>query len=170
MNANFTQEEIDACTAAFEKFDADGSGTIEPNELKDVLMSMGQNPTDEEVFEMLASVDEDASGSIDFGEFMMVIREQKEASAGGEDESDTMLAYVALGGNSDLGGHIRCARRGHSRPPLYICYAMIPSPAAASARTSCGRRAQSSPSRFGPARGGYIRCVWTYLVPKKLDH
>jgi len=27
------------------------------------LQSMGQNPTDEEIFEMLSSVDEDGSGS-----------------------------------------------------------------------------------------------------------
>ena len=57
-----TEEEIEACRLAFEKFDADGSGTIEANELKVTLQSMGQNPTDEEIFEMLSSVDEDGSG------------------------------------------------------------------------------------------------------------
>ena len=34
---------------------------IEANELKVTLQSMGQNPTDEEIFEMLSSVDEDGS-------------------------------------------------------------------------------------------------------------
>ena len=57
-----TEEEIEACRLAFEKFDADGSGTIEANELKVTLQSMGQNPTDEEIFETLSSVDEDGSG------------------------------------------------------------------------------------------------------------
>ena len=38
MENSMTQDEIDACRMAFEKFDADGSGTIEPNELKAVLV------------------------------------------------------------------------------------------------------------------------------------
>ena len=62
MADGMTEEEIEACRLAFEKFDADGSGTIEANELKVTLQSMGQNPTDEEIFEMLSSVDEDGSG------------------------------------------------------------------------------------------------------------
>ena len=62
MAEGMTEEEIEACRLAFEKFDADGSGTIEANELKVTLQSMGQNPTDEEIFEMLSSVDEDGSG------------------------------------------------------------------------------------------------------------
>ena len=36
--SSMSQDEIDACRLAFEKFDADGSGTIEPNELKSVLV------------------------------------------------------------------------------------------------------------------------------------
>ena len=65
MAEGMTEEEIEACRLAFEKFDADGSGTIEANELKVTLQSMGQNPTDEEIFEMLSSVDEDGSGRCD---------------------------------------------------------------------------------------------------------
>eukprot|EP01046_Picozoa_sp_COSAG06_P068619 COSAG06_NODE_18332_length_892_cov_36.040353_1_plen_33_part_10 len=33
MADGMTEEEIEACRLAFEKFDADGSGTIEANEL-----------------------------------------------------------------------------------------------------------------------------------------
>ncbi|KAJ1478464.1 hypothetical protein T484DRAFT_1669656 [Baffinella frigidus] len=49
-----TQEEIDKCREAFERFDKDGSGTIDAWELKETLKAMGQNPTDEEVFQMLS--------------------------------------------------------------------------------------------------------------------
>merc|ERR1711865_963039 len=55
---------------------------------------------------MLSSVDEDGSGSIDFGEFLMVIKEQKAATAAAGDEGDTILAFVALGGREDKGGVI----------------------------------------------------------------
>jgi len=56
---------------------------------------------------MLASVDEDGSGAIDFGEFLAVIRSQKAESASAGDESDTILAYCALGGEPDKSGFIR---------------------------------------------------------------
>ena len=42
------------CREAFERFDKDGSGTIDAWELKETLKAMGQNPTDEEVFQMLS--------------------------------------------------------------------------------------------------------------------
>ena len=44
--------------------------------------------------------------SIDFGEFLMVIKEQKAATAAAGDEGDTILAFVALGGKSDKTGII----------------------------------------------------------------
>jgi hypothetical protein len=37
MADGMTEEEIEACRLAFEKFDADGSGTIEANELNNQL-------------------------------------------------------------------------------------------------------------------------------------
>eukprot|EP01052_Picozoa_sp_SAG31_P025240 SAG31_NODE_2201_length_6201_cov_14.443461_4_plen_129_part_00 len=48
--------------------------------------------------------------SIDFGEFLMVIKEQKLASAAAGDESDTILAFQALGGNADKSGFISADR------------------------------------------------------------
>ena len=44
--------------------------------------------------------------SIDFGEFLMVIKEQKAATAAAGDEGDTILAFVALGGKPDKTGVI----------------------------------------------------------------
>ena len=44
-----TQADIDKCREAFERFDKDGSGSIDAWELKETLKAMGQNPTEEEV-------------------------------------------------------------------------------------------------------------------------
>jgi len=38
-------------------------GTIDQYELRDVLEAMGQNPTEEEVFQLLNSVDSDGTGA-----------------------------------------------------------------------------------------------------------
>jgi len=105
-----TQEEIDKCREAFERFDKDGSGTIDAWELKETLKAMGQNPTDEEVFQMLSQVDDDGSGSIEFPEFLKVIEAQKEASAAQNDESDLIDAFVAMGGLTDKSGHVEAEK------------------------------------------------------------
>jgi len=101
-----TQEEIDQCREAFERFDKDGSGTIDVWELKATLNAMGQYPTDEELLQMIAEVDDDGSNEIEFSEFLKVIENQKKRDSRADDDSDTVLAYVALGGNSDKTGCI----------------------------------------------------------------
>jgi len=98
------------CREAFERFDKDGSGTIDAWELKETLKAMGQNPTDEEVFQMLSQVDDDGSGSIEFPEFLKVIEAQKEAASAQNDESDLIDAFVAMGGNPDKSGHVEAEK------------------------------------------------------------
>lgn len=49
-----------------------GSGTIDATELRATLEALGQKPTDEELFLMIAQVDEDNSGEIEFPEFLKV--------------------------------------------------------------------------------------------------
>lgn len=68
---------------------------------------MGQKPTEEELFTMISSVDENMSGSIDFGEFLKVIETQKERTANMDDESDMVDAFVACGGNPDRTGCVK---------------------------------------------------------------
>lgn len=54
---------------AFEKFDTDKSGSIEKEELKCLLVSLGNNPTDEDVAEAMDQVDENNDGCISRAEF-----------------------------------------------------------------------------------------------------
>lgn len=100
-----TQAEIDAARDSFLAFDKDRSGTIDMWELKQVLegiyinfyskcfIAMGQKPTEEELFQMIAEVDDNMSGAIDFSEFLQVIENQKERAAAFGDESDTSIFY-----------------------------------------------------------------------------
>jgi calmodulin len=44
---------------AFDMFDKDGDGTITTKELDTVMRSLGQNPTENEVKEMVKKVDKD---------------------------------------------------------------------------------------------------------------
>jgi len=69
-----TEDEIDEIREAFNLFDTDGSGTIDPKELRAAMQSLGfetKNPT---IFQMIADLDRDGSGGpIDFEEFLDAI-------------------------------------------------------------------------------------------------
>ena len=67
---------------------------------------MGQNPTEEELFQMISEVDDDHSGEIEFVEFLQVIEKQKIRAAEFDDESDFIDAFVACGGGGDKSGHV----------------------------------------------------------------
>ena len=55
---------------AFDLFDTSGSGTIEAKELKVALQALGFEPSREEIEKLIAGVDKDKSGKIDFHEFL----------------------------------------------------------------------------------------------------
>ncbi|XP_066273246.1 uncharacterized protein [Branchiostoma lanceolatum] len=68
-----TREELTELQMAFQEFDKDGNGFIDRRELLNVMRCLGLNPSSMEVVEMLASVDEDGSGTIDFEEFVILM-------------------------------------------------------------------------------------------------
>merc|ERR1712046_54842 len=80
MADQLTEEQIAEFKEAFSLFDKDGDGTITTKELGTVMRSLGQNPTEAELQDMINEVDADASGTIDFPEFLnLMAKEIKEA-------------------------------------------------------------------------------------------
>ena len=65
-----TQEQIDEFKEAFNIFDVDGDNTISTKELDKVMKSLGQNPTDTELRELIHEYDNDGNGTLDFPEFL----------------------------------------------------------------------------------------------------
>merc|ERR1711865_991476 len=68
-------DEIDEIREAFNLFDTDGSGLIDPRELKAAMQSLGfesKNPT---IFSMIADLGTDG-GQIDFDEFLDAITQK----------------------------------------------------------------------------------------------
>merc|ERR1711860_155058 len=61
---------------AFDEFDKDGSGTISNKELLQVMRSIGQNPTEDEILEMVMETDLNGDGTIDFQEFVEMMKKK----------------------------------------------------------------------------------------------
>merc|ERR1719246_163490 len=77
-----TEEQIAEFKEAFSLFDKDGDGTITTKELATVMRSLGQNPTEAELQDMINEVDADGNGTIDFPEFCtLMARKMKDTDS-----------------------------------------------------------------------------------------
>ena len=58
---------------AFEMFDKNKDGVITTKELANIMRSLNQDPTEEELNEMIEEVDLDKNGEVDFEEFVTLM-------------------------------------------------------------------------------------------------
>ena len=73
MVENLTDETINQFHYLFELFDKDSSGTITTKELGTVMRNLGQNPSEEELKQLIREVDLNGDGTIDFKEFLCLM-------------------------------------------------------------------------------------------------
>ena len=65
-----TEEQKQEIKEAFDLFDTDGSGSIDPKELKAAMQSLGFEAKNQTIFQMISDLDANKSGAIDFEEFL----------------------------------------------------------------------------------------------------
>ena len=73
MADQLSKEQIAEFKEAFSLCDTDDDGFIRLRELGTVMRSLGQNPTQAELQDMINDIDQDGSGSIDFPEFLTMM-------------------------------------------------------------------------------------------------
>ncbi|XP_038597257.1 calmodulin-A-like [Tachyglossus aculeatus] len=64
----------DGIREAFRMFDKDGNGYVSAAELRQVLATLGETLTDEEVDEMIQVADTDGDGKVNYEEFVLVLK------------------------------------------------------------------------------------------------
>lgn len=62
MDVDLTEEELCEFKTAFHKFDPDNSGKIELKDLENVLKSLGQKPTEQELADMIEEIESEGGG------------------------------------------------------------------------------------------------------------
>jgi len=67
--AKLTEEQRSQIKQAFDICDVDGSGSIDMEELKEVLAALGEQATDEQAKELMQEIDTDQNGTISYEEF-----------------------------------------------------------------------------------------------------
>ncbi|XP_041449033.1 calmodulin-A-like [Drosophila obscura] len=70
MSSNLTPDQIEEIREAFQVFDRENKGCITCKELGTVMRSLGQNPTEAELYDLIDEIDLDGDGTIDFSEFL----------------------------------------------------------------------------------------------------
>lgn len=85
----FDQKQIAEFKEAFSMIDHDSDGFIDKEDLKDMLASMGQNPTEEYVEAMIS----EAPGSINFTMFLTLMGEKM---SGTDPEHEVLQAFECL--------------------------------------------------------------------------
>eukprot|EP01115_Flamella_aegyptia_P002558 TRINITY_DN136648_c0_g1_i1.p1 TRINITY_DN136648_c0_g1~~TRINITY_DN136648_c0_g1_i1.p1 ORF type:complete len:152 (+),score=64.12 TRINITY_DN136648_c0_g1_i1:68-523(+) len=85
MAGKLTEEQIQELKEAFQLFDRDGDGLITSKELGTVMKSLGQNPSEQELHDMIHEVDANGNGMIDFPEFLEMMS-NKMSKEGQEEE------------------------------------------------------------------------------------
>mmetsp|Transcript_1314 Transcript_1314/g.2033 ORF Transcript_1314/g.2033 Transcript_1314/m.2033 type:complete len:149 (+) Transcript_1314:117-563(+) len=101
MVDKYTEEELAEFKEAFSLFDRDGDGTIDNDELGTVMRSLGHQPTEEEIEDMIREADKDGNGTIDFSEFIeMMPRQEKDDNA--EEEMLEAFQVFDTDGNGSI--------------------------------------------------------------------
>ncbi|CAF3607320.1 unnamed protein product [Rotaria sordida] len=85
----FSEEQIAVFEESFSLLDKNGDGNISNYEIRSLMNSLGYSPSEEDISTVISKVDTDGNGSVDFDEFLTMMRCRRSTG-----ESDTELYQV----------------------------------------------------------------------------
>ena len=101
MVENLTEETINKFYDLFKIFDIDGNGEITTKELGTIMRGLGQNPSEEELKQMIREVDLNGDGTLDFKEFLCLMVKKMD-----DNNLEDELSYAFKVFDKDKNGYI----------------------------------------------------------------
>ena len=92
--SGLTDADIENFGEAFGIFDTNGDGTISAAELKSIIEKCGRSCTEDDAKALIKQEDHDQNGSIDFFEFLCLMKIKVDAEAIQEDNSSANLTTL----------------------------------------------------------------------------
>ncbi|XP_051152752.1 calmodulin-like protein 11 isoform X2 [Andrographis paniculata] len=108
MAETLDEEQIVEFQEAFRLFDKDGDGCITVEELATVIRSLDQNPTEEELLDMMNEFDSDGNGTIEFNEFLNLMANKIKETDGEEELKEAFKVF-----DKDQNGYISATELRH---------------------------------------------------------
>jgi calmodulin len=93
-----TREQVEEFKEAFELFDKDGDGRVTARELGVVMRSLGHEPTEEELRDMVNEIDIDGNGTIELEEFVKMMSKKVQTD---ENEKELREAFQVFDKDQD---------------------------------------------------------------------
>ncbi|XP_030885537.1 calmodulin-like protein 5 [Leptonychotes weddellii] len=101
MAKQLSEEQVAEFKAAFSRFDKNGDGTVNTQELGAVMQALGKDLSEAELKELIAQVDTDGDSVISFQEFLAeVVKRMK--SWGSEQDMQEVFCTFDLDGNGRI--------------------------------------------------------------------
>ncbi|KAL0676711.1 hypothetical protein Bca4012_004692 [Brassica carinata] len=91
---------------AFCLFDKDGDGCITADELATVIRSLDQNPTEQELQDMINEIDSDGNGTIEFSEFLNLMANKIQETDADEELKEAFKVF-----DKDQNGYISASEK-----------------------------------------------------------
>ncbi|CAM8916665.1 unnamed protein product [Rhodiola kirilowii] len=108
MADQLSQDQVSEFQEAFTLFDKDNDGRITAKELATVMRSLGQNPTELQLQDMINEVDADKNGTIDLHEFLNLMASKMKDFDSGEQLKEAFKVF-----DKDQNGFISAAELRH---------------------------------------------------------
>ncbi|XP_052137267.1 putative calmodulin-like protein 6 [Oryza glaberrima] len=93
MESHLNEQQISDFRDAFSLFDKNNDGCISREELATVLTRLGMAPSQEDLQDMIVAVDEDGNGTIEFDEFIAIMKKKLYENGKGDEEEELRKAF-----------------------------------------------------------------------------
>ena len=98
-----SKDEVEELRQAFDLFDTDGNGTIDPKELRAAMQSLGFEAKNQTIYQIIQDIDKEKTGEINFDQFLELMTRRLAGSDTKEDIQkifelfdDDKTGYISL--------------------------------------------------------------------------